>query len=310
MNLKERKKNMWPKKVNWKELRFGVEIEFIGGNPENCALLPGWVMALDEKQIDETGAASGSELQSPPIQWEDKEQIREMLSRLQAQGASANWSCGLHVHIGLEHWGEAVILPLIEAALLYQQTLQALFNTSRHRLIFCPPVTGEMHQRFLLNQDPEALRHRGRPQSHRCGINAAPWFDIGTVEIRYANGSLNYDQVLNTIELCLRFVAAVGEDRKLSSDPQEMAIELGAPHEGYPVSVPIPQWFRERTWLEEALIPVITPLAAELVENGEIHHLLPVPDGILVAIEKSDGTLSQYVLQPPSTGWQLVRQLL
>ncbi|MDF2716450.1 MAG: hypothetical protein K0R28_3375 [Paenibacillus sp.] len=96
---------MWPKQVDWKDLKFGFEIEFTGGVPEEVELLPGWEMSLDERQIDETGAESGSELKPPPIVWEQREQIREMLSRLRAQGATANWSCGLHVHVGLEPWG-------------------------------------------------------------------------------------------------------------------------------------------------------------------------------------------------------------
>ncbi|MDG0795104.1 amidoligase family protein [Cohnella ginsengisoli] len=75
---------MRPALMDWKELRFGVEIEFVGGNPERVELLPGWIMSFDERQIDDTGAESGSELKPPPIKWEDRGQIREMLARLQA----------------------------------------------------------------------------------------------------------------------------------------------------------------------------------------------------------------------------------
>lgn len=298
---------MWPKTVDWKSLAFGVEIEFIGGHPKELELLPGWVMSLDEKQIDETGTESGSELKPPPILWEDREQIQIMLTRLKEQGASINWSCGLHVHIGLEPWGQDILLPLIDAALLYQNSIKSLMHTSAHRLIFCPPVTTEMRQRFISDSCPNALRQRGRPQSHRCGINLAAWFDHGTVEIRYANGSLSYDEILNTIEFCLRFVAAIGAGHMLSCDPIKMAMELDAPVSGFPPPIPAPRWFQERTWLENSLIPVFTPLATNLVQGGEIHHILPVPEGILVAIEKPDGKLCKYIFRPPSAGWELVR---
>ncbi|BBH24342.1 hypothetical protein Back11_56870 [Paenibacillus baekrokdamisoli] len=300
---------MWPKTVDWKNLRFGVEIEFIDGNPEHVELLPGWVMSLDERQIDETGAESGSELKPPPIRWDDREQIRVMLKRLEAQGATVNWSCGLHVHIGLEPWGQDIVLPLLDAALLYQQALQALLQTSEHRLIFCPPVTPVMRQGYTSNPSPSAVRHLGRPQSHRCGINTAAWFDVGTVEIRYGNGSLNIDEILNTIELCLRFVSAIGAGSKLADDdPHTMAVELGAPTKGYPAPISTPRWYNERTWLEEALIPVLAPFAANLVEGGEIHHILPVADGILVAIEQPGGAMCKYVFAPPSAGWELKRE--
>ncbi|SFL23457.1 Putative amidoligase enzyme [Paenibacillus sp. 1_12] len=301
---------MWPKSIDWKDLKFGIEIEFIGGNPASLELLPGWVMSLDERQIDETGAESGSELKPPPILWEDREQIRVMLNRLKAQGATANWSCGLHVHIGLESWGQDIVLPLLDAALRYQATIQELLNTSEHRLLFCPPVTPEMRDSFMINPSSKAVRHRGRPQSHRCGINTAAWFDFGTVEIRYANGTMSYDELLHTVELCLKFVAAIGAGRQLSDAPCSMAVELEAPVKGYPVSITPPRWFQERTWLEESIIPVLTVLAAELVQDGEIHHVLPVPDGLLIAIENHDGKLFNYVVEPPTEGWKLKRQVL
>lgn len=300
---------MWPKVVDWKDLRFGIEIEFIGGNPEELELLPGWVMSLDERQIDETGTESGSELKPPPILWEDRKQIQTMLTRLQEQGATVNWSCGLHVHIGLEPWGQEAVLPLVDAALQYQEALQALFHTSEHRLLFCPPLTAEMREHFIVNPSSDAVRYHGRPQSHRCGINLAAWFDIGTVEIRYPNGSVNYDEILHTIELCLRFVAAIGAGRKLSTDPRSLALELEAPVHGYPAAISTPQWHQERTWLEESMIPILSPLASDLVPNGQIHHVLPVPDGMLVAIEDSEGKLFNYVLQPPAVGWTVVRQM-
>ncbi|OME80640.1 hypothetical protein BK120_18305 [Paenibacillus sp. FSL A5-0031] len=300
---------MWPKIVDWKELRFGVEIEFVGGNPESLELLPGWVISLDERQIDAEGMESGSELKPPPILWEEREQIQIMLNRLREQGATANWSCRLHVHIGLEPWGEDAVLPLIDAALEYQQTIQALLNTSEHRLLFCPPVTPDMRESYIKNPSDEAVLHEGRPQSHRCGINTAAWFDIGTVEIRYANGSVCDEEILRTIELCLRFVAAIGAGRKLSTDPLKMALELEAPIDGYPSDLPPPQWYQERCWLEESLIPILTPLAAELVPGGEIHHIVPVQDGIMVVIEKSGEHLFKFVLKPAAESWTVVRQV-
>jgi len=293
--------------IDWKQLRFGVEIEFVGGNPEDVELLPGWIMSLDEKQIDDTGELSGSELKPPPIRWEDRDQIREMLSRLQAAGAAANWNCGLHVHVGLEPWGQEAMPRFIESALLYQDSVRELLNTSKDRLIFCPPVTQEIRERYRTEPGEASLLHKGRPQSHRCGINLAAWFDIGTVEIRYANGSLNYDEVMNTVEFCLRLVAAVGAGRPLPCDPHAMAVELGAPLSGYPKPIPVPQWYRERIWLENALLPMLAPMARDLVAEGEILHILPHPNGIMAIIEDADGNDSKHLFRPPAEGWEVIR---
>lgn len=300
---------MWPNRVDWQDLRFGVEIEFINGRPEELELLPGWIMSLDERQLDVTGVESGSELKPPPLRWTEREQIREMLRRLQEQGAEANWSCGLHVHVGLEPWGQAIVQPLAEAALTMQEGLRTLLQTSTHRLIYCPAMTTEMVQKYVMNPDDRlTLRHWGRPQSHRCGINAAAWFDVQTVEIRYANGSVDYDEVIRTVELCLRFVAAIGAGRTLPNDPAQLASELGVPVSGYPPASTPPQWYKERIWLEEALLPVLSPLVEPLVDRGEVHHILPVPDGILVAVEVGAGELRRFLFRPTSSGWELLRE--
>lgn len=297
---------MKPLLMDWKDLRFGIEIEFVGGKPESVELLPGWTMAFDERQMDDTGEESGGELQTPPIQWKDRAQIREMLRRLLATGARANWNCGLHVHVGLEFWGEEAIPDFIEAALLHQDSVKYLLQTSEDRLVYCPPVTPEMRDRFISAPGETALLRRGRPQSHRCGINLAAWFDHKTVEIRYANGTLHYDEVMTTIEFCLRFVAAIGTKRTLSNNPGQLAMELGAPLTGYPPPIPAPRWYRERLWLENMLVPILIPFANSLVPDSEILQILPRPDGLLVAIEDTDGKVVRYLFQLSANGWRVV----
>jgi hypothetical protein len=291
---------------NWNQLRFGVEIEFVGGSPGELELLPGWILSPDEKQIDESGMESGSELKPPPLRWEDRDQIRVMLERLAAQGAAANWSCGLHVHVGLAGYGDAILLPLLEAALRSQDALRRLLDTSPHRNIYCPPVTEAMVEAFSKSPQPEAARNYGRPQSHRCGINVASWFDIGTVEIRYANGSLNYGEVVRTVELCLRFVAAAGAGMILGHEPSELAEQLGAPFCGYPPRTEPPRWFKERIWLEEAMIPVFAPLIRALEPNGEIHHILPVRDGLKTVVELHCEAQREYAWRPVDGGWERI----
>lgn len=300
---------MWPAEVNWEVLKFGVEIEFVNGEPESVESLPGWFMDLEERQLNADGDESGSELKSPPLIWKEREQIRVMLARLREHGAEANWSCGLHIHIGLEPWGSDIVLPLIDAALSSQHALQNLLNMSDHRRIFCPPVTRQMRQHFIDAPREESLRNPGRPQSHRCGINIAAWYDIGTVEIRYANGSLDYEEVINTIELCLRFTAAVGAGSSLPSCSHSLAEALGVSASGYPPATTAPSWYIERRWLEDLLIPLLSPAADQLVSGGEIHHILPDSEGLIVAVEKPDGRLSKFLFRPSSDGWNLLRAI-
>lgn len=300
---------MWPKSVDWKLIRFGVEIEFVEANPESVELLPGWEMSPEERQIDETGKESGGELKTPPLYWEEREQIRVMLDRLVRRGAKANWSCGLHVHVDLAAWGEPIVEPLLDAALASQHAMRSLLGTSGHRFLYVPPVTEEMRRRYAAERTESAMHNPGRPQSHRCGINARPWFDIGTVEIRYANGSLDYDEIVRTVELYLRFVAAVGAGHRLPGDSAGLAGALGAATCGYPPPTPCPQWYKERMWLEEALIPVLSPQTELLEPGGEIHHIIPVPGRLHVAVEKPDGTLRVFAFRPTASGWELLEEV-
>ncbi len=293
---------MWRTQHDWQNLRFGVEIEFVNADAASVELLPGWRMGPDEYQTDETGAESGGELQSPILAWSDREQIQAALARLQAAGARVNWSCGLHVHVGIEPWGEDMILPLIDAALASQDGLRRLFQTPAERMIFCPPVIPAMRDRYAERPERASLVYKGgRPQSHRCGINPSAWFNIGTVEIRYPNATLAYEEICQTVELCLRFVASVGAGERLPGEPAALAAALGAPAEGYPLPHPVPLWARERAWLEDALIPLLEPAALRLLPGGEILLIRPTARGILVAVEPDVGGLTYYRFNPTSS---------
>lgn len=294
---------MWPQKIDWQALYFGVEIEFVGGTPEKVDLLPGWHMDLDEQHVDDSGTRSGAELQSPRMPWKNREDIRMMLDRLVVAGAKANWNCGLHVHVGLEPWGEDIVLPLIESAYSCQSALQRLLKTAEDRRIFCPLITSAMRDHFKENPVRDSLVHRGRPQSHRCGVNVAAWFDIGTVEFRLANGSLNYSEVLRTIELCLRYVAGVGAGRELPTEPVALAKALGASRQGYPAAQTAPRWYQERMWLEEMLVPILAPVIEDLYPGAEILEILPVAKGLTVEIERPDQPNLLCLFKTTKIGW-------
>lgn len=299
---------MWPMTMDWQQLRFGVEIEFVGGAPETVELLPDWVISLDEHQKDDRGNNSGSELKPGPITWADREQIRTMLARLKAMGSEANWSCGLHVHVDLQPWGESILLPLMDAGLTWQEAFYDLLQTSPHRRLYCPPVTPAMREALAASPSRDAVRRWGDPESNRCGVNLGSWWDLGTVEFRFANGSLEFEQICRTIELYLRFVTAVGAGQMTKGDSitgAALAMVLGAPQDGYPPATPCPSWRWEQIHLTNHLRPVLYPLVTARYPEGQIHTITPVAEGLQVTVElEDDRTVPLIVLSTP-TGWRL-----
>ena len=61
-----------------------------------------------------------------------------------------------------------------------------------------------------------ALLNGKRPASGRGGINLRSLFDTGSVEFRLPNGSLDPDAIDRTVELWLRWIAAVGHGEETS----------------------------------------------------------------------------------------------
>jgi hypothetical protein len=165
-------------------------------------------MDTGESQRLLSGGWSGAEVKPTKLAWGDRAEIGEMFQALRVAGGSVNWSCGLHVHVGLEPWGEDIVLPLLDASLANQDALRELFQTPQHRMLFAPALTAAQRDAWLAAPGEDQIRHIGRPQSARCGVNVAAWYDFGTVEIRYPNATLDPDAACRTVELCLRWVAA------------------------------------------------------------------------------------------------------
>jgi hypothetical protein len=57
-------------------------------------------------------------------------------------------------------------------------------------------------------------------------------------------------------------------------------------------------------WLEETLLPVLAPQVIAFVKGGEVHHIVPVADGIMVAVEKPDGSLVRMKFRASAAGWE------
>ena len=296
---------VWPRDVAWDELRFGVEIEFVDADPAAVALVDGWTMDPDERQRAMSGQASGGEVKPGKLRWRDRGEIGETFAALRAAGADVNFSCGLHVHVGLEPWGADILLPLIDAALTTQDALRQLLETAEHRRLFAPPVTAAQRTAWLAAPGEDPLRHVGRPQGARCGVNVAAWYEFSTVEIRFPNATLDADAAYRTVQLCLRWVAAVGAGRALPSRPMALADALGVPATGYPPPHPEPAWHRREEALNELMIPLLQPLVTTHAPDAWILLVRATPEGFVAKTDSGDRLNHRFVFAPGADGFVL-----
>ena len=298
---------MWPREVDWKTLRFGVELEFVGIDPSAVELLDGWGGDADERQLSLSGEWSGGEIRPSPMVWGQRAEIIETLARIRSAGGEVNWSCGLHVHVGLEAWGAEVLSPLLAAALRTQTALRELFQTPDHRGLYCPLISEAQRDLWLADPGEDALHHSGRPQGSRSGINVAAWYEFGTVELRFPNASLDPNEVLRTVECCLRWVAAVGAGTMLSADPITLAKTLGVPASGYPRPLPQPLWHLRAELLTEIMAPALQGLIDAVVPNTAILFVRPTAEGLFAKAEVEDRITHGFWFRPTPQGFTLVR---
>ena len=255
----------YPKAVDWTLLPYGVEIEFVGARLGDITLLPDWEWHPENALFDDAGVmmpelvdpdVRGGEVASPPLTWRKRRQIAETVKRITDAGGTANWSCGLHVHVSLEAWGKAVLLPMLDAALATEAALRALLRPAPHRDVFLPPTTPAVRAAFQRATTPLLFEtdfvYGEEPWSTRGGINLRAWADYGTVEFRLPNGSLAMGEIEATVKLCLRWTAAVGRGESLPTTPHALAKALGVPVSGYPPPQTAPDWWPEKlAWLIE-----------------------------------------------------------
>mgnify|MGYP001118481828 CR=1 FL=1 len=126
------------------------------------------------------------------------------------------------------------------------------------------------------------------------------------MEIRFANGSLEYGEVVRTVELCLKFVAAVGRGADLPSDADGLARALDVPRRGYPPPAAAPLWHMERMWLEDLLIPQLADAVEAAVPGGEVLHVRPSPHGLRVVVEGPEERLTEMLFR--LVGGKFVRE--
>ena len=164
------------------------------------------------------------ELVTPILQYEDLEDLQNIVRALREAGAIANSSCGIHVHVdGANHTPES-LTRLVNFATgrqdLFYEALQIGARADRWCQKMSPELLRAMKKTVRSNGSMEAtwyspandgyengIDHQHYNSTRYHGINLHAYFTKGTVEFRLFNGTTHAGKIKAYVQFCLAMSA-------------------------------------------------------------------------------------------------------
>lgn len=165
------------------------------------------------------------EVVSPILQYEDIEDLQEIVRLLRKKGAIANSSCGIHVHVdGKDHTPES-LTRLMGFAIGRQDLFYEALGIGKRANHWCRKMNRDLLK--AMQKDTEKTRdsleriwysavndgysggidHRHYNSSRYHGINLHSFFTKGSVEFRLFNGTTHAGKIKSYIQFCLAMSA-------------------------------------------------------------------------------------------------------
>ncbi|KAI9644970.1 hypothetical protein NHQ30_007005 [Ciborinia camelliae] len=194
----------------------------------------GSVITEVDPPIHENCKEIGLEIVSPPYYYDkaSRDAVRTVIETLRNNYlVRVNENTGLHVHVGNEHDGFllSILRNLVAIIHTYERQIRLILSDDRvsrwgSGALWCRPLyygrfgslnpvtRSEFLMKILSYQDYNHLiEDMGRTDELRLGFNLInlklPWKkDKRTVEFRYHQGSLDPDEILNWIDVCVKIV--------------------------------------------------------------------------------------------------------
>lgn len=169
------------------------------------------------------------EVVTPILQYEDMEDLQEIVRALRKAGAMANSSCGIHVHAdGANHTPES-LTRLMNFAIGRQDLFYEALEIGERENSWCRKMNKNLFKAMKADQEKtkESLEriwyssvndgyiggidhsHYNRSRYH--GVNLHAFFTKGTVEFRLFNGTTHAGKIKAYVQFCLAMSAwAIG----------------------------------------------------------------------------------------------------
>lgn len=164
------------------------------------------------------------ELVTPILQYEDLEDLQNIVRALREAGAIANSSCGIHVHVdGANHTPES-LTRLVNFATgrqdLFYEALQIGARADRWCQKMSADLLKAMKNTVKSNGSMEAawyspandgytsgISHEHYNSTRYHGVNLHAYFTKGTVEFRLFNGTTHAGKIKAYVQFCLAMSA-------------------------------------------------------------------------------------------------------
>lgn len=200
--------------------RFGVEIELIGLSIEQASRLlrkskitADWEAKGDCSVSDHESGQATCEVVSPILQGsKGLAVLHKVVTMLRKNGAWANKTCGLHVHVDAADLTTAWARNIFDRYRKHEYVIESFMPVDRVSSPFALPMDtlGRDYPEMLEEQSLgwTLTRFCSRPGSRYYRVNFLSYLRHGSIEFRQHSGSVNAEAIENWVRFVIGFVEA------------------------------------------------------------------------------------------------------
>lgn len=191
-----------------------------------------WKVMRDSSIRVEGRNAQEVEVVTPILKYKDIETLQEIVRGLRKNGAKANSSCGIHIHIGAEKHTAKTLTNLVNIMTSKQDLIYKALEINPNREHYCKKLETQLSEN-LKKSKPQTLekvadiwydgyygdRNAHYNSSRYHGLNLHSVFTKGTVEFRLFNSTTHAGKIKAYIQFCLAINHQALNQKSTSAKP-------------------------------------------------------------------------------------------
>lgn len=171
------------------------------------------------------GTAFSCEVVTPVLQYEDMDDLQNIIRALREAGAIANSSCGIHVHVDGKNHTPASLTRLMNFAIGRQDLFYEALEIGDRANRWCKKMNSTLLKAMQSDSEKTkssieriwysaandgytgGINHEHYNTSRYHGVNLHAFFTKGTVEFRLFNGTTHAGKIKAYVQFCLAMSA-------------------------------------------------------------------------------------------------------